>query len=70
MSEYMFLGLRLIDGVSKEKFEDRFNQDIFVTYADKIDKLKKKQLIETDSEKIRLTELGLDLANQVFVEFV
>ncbi len=70
MAEYMFLGLRLIDGVSKEKFEDRFNQDIFVTYADKIDKLKKKQLIETESGKIKLTNLGLDLANQVFVEFV
>lgn len=70
MAEYMFLGLRLIDGVSKEKFEDRFNQDIFATYADKIDKLKKKQLIETESGKIKLTNLGLDLANQVFVEFV
>ncbi len=70
MAEYMFLGLRLIDGVSKEKFEDRFNQDIFVTYADKIDKLKKKQLIETESGKIKLTNQGLDLANQVFIEFV
>lgn len=70
MSEYMFLGLRLIDGVSRERFEDRFNQNIFVTYAAKIDGLKKKQLIETDDKSIRLTQLGLDLANQVFVEFV
>lgn len=70
MSEYMFLGLRLINGVSKDKFEDRFNQDIFVTYASKIDLLIKKQLVEADEKRIRLTNLGLDLANQVFVEFV
>ena len=70
MSEYMFLGLRLIDGVSKDKFEDRFNQDIFMTYADKIEKLKKKNLIVADDRKIRLTNQGLDLANQVFVEFI
>ncbi len=70
MSEYMFLGLRLLKGVSKTDFEELFNQNMFVTYAEKINRLKNKGLIETDGERIWLTGLGLDLANQVFVEFV
>ncbi len=70
MSEYMFLGLRLIDGISKEKFEDRFNQNIFETYGSKLERLKRKQLIDIENNRVRLTNLGLDLANQVFVEFV
>lgn len=70
MSEYMFLGLRLTKGISKTDFLDEFNQDIFIRYADVIDKLKKKRLIETAGEVVKLTPLGLDLANQVFVEFV
>ncbi len=70
MSEYMFLGLRLIEGVNKDTFKDRFNQELLETYASKVEKLKKLQLIEADRYGIRLTSLGLDLANQVFVEFV
>lgn len=70
MSEYMFLGLRLTKGISKTDFLDEFNQDIFIRYADVMDKLKKKRLIETAGEVVRLTPLGLDMANQVFVEFV
>ncbi len=70
MSEYMFLGLRLIDGISKERFEDRFNQNIFETYGSKLERLKKKQLIDIENNRVKLTNLGLDLANQVFVEFI
>ncbi len=70
MSEYMFLGLRLTGGVTRAEFEELFNQDIFVKYAESFEKLKKNRLIETDGERVRLTGLGLDLANQVFMEFV
>lgn len=70
MSEYMFMGLRLINGVSRTEFEDLFNQDIFIKYKESLKKLKEKRLIETDEKSVRLTKLGLDLANQVFMEFV
>ena len=70
MSEYMFLGLRLTKGINKAEFLEEFNQDIFIKYADSIEKLKRKRLVETDGESLKLTSLGLDLANQVFVEFV
>ncbi|HEY5562377.1 MAG TPA: radical SAM family heme chaperone HemW [Clostridiaceae bacterium] len=70
MSEFMFLGLRLTQGVSNSEFQDLFNQDMFIKYTDSFDELKKNHLIEIDGENVKLTSFGLDLANQVFVKFV
>lgn len=70
VSEYMFLGLRLNKGVNGTEFQDLFNQDMFVKYADSFQELEKNKLIEIDGEIVKLTSLGLDLANQVFIKFV
>lgn len=70
MSEYMFLGLRLTKGVTGKEFYELFNQDLFAKYADIFLKLENRRLIEINGDNVRLTKLGLDLANQVFVEFV
>ncbi len=70
ISEYMFLGLRLAQGVSNSEFQALFNQDMFVKFADSFEELQKNKLIEIDGENVKLTSLGLDLANQVFVKFV
>ncbi|HEX9058958.1 MAG TPA: radical SAM family heme chaperone HemW [Clostridia bacterium] len=70
MSEYMLLGLRLIDGVSLERFRERFNQDIPDAFKDSINMLSKKGLLTSDWGIVKLTSKGLDLANEVFMEFV
>ncbi|WP_040758390.1 radical SAM family heme chaperone HemW [Ruminiclostridium papyrosolvens] len=70
MSEYMFLGLRLTKGVTGREFFLRFNQDLFSKYKASLEKLEKKGLIEISGDCVKLTSLGFDLANQVFVEFV
>ncbi|HEX2925734.1 MAG TPA: radical SAM family heme chaperone HemW [Ruminiclostridium sp.] len=70
MSEYMFLGLRLTRGVTGAEFHELFNQDMFSKYADAFSRLEGRKLIEIKGDSVRLTRLGLDLANQVFVEFV
>jgi len=70
MSEYMFLGLRLTQGVSNSEFRNLFKQDMFAKYTDSFEELLKSKLIEIEGENVRLTGLGLDLANQVFVKFV
>jgi oxygen-independent coproporphyrinogen III oxidase len=70
ISEYMFLGLRLTQGVSNSEFQDLFNQNMFIKYNDSFKELQKNKLIEIDGEIVRLTSLGLDLANQVFVKFI
>jgi oxygen-independent coproporphyrinogen-3 oxidase len=70
MSEYMILGLRLIKGISISGFEETFHEDISAVYGKKIDLLLKKKLIKKDENSIVLTKKGLDLANQVFIEFI
>jgi len=69
-AEYCFMGLRLINGLNKDAFRQRFNRSIEDVYGGTIDKLKKLGLLEENSESLRLTSLGLDFANDVFIEFL
>lgn len=68
--EYMLLGLRKIDGVSISEFEQKFRIHPLFYFRFEISKLEERDLIEVDLDNIKLTRKGLDLANQVFQEFV
>ena len=70
MAEYMFLGLRLLKGVSEKEFVDRFGVSMKKKYNAQIDKLCKAGLVSLDNETVKLTTKGLDLANIVFMEFL
>lgn len=68
--EYMLLGLRKIDGVSISAFERKFEINPLFYFRFEISKLEEEGLLEVDLDNIKLTDKGLDLANQVFEEFV
>ncbi len=68
--DFMFLGLRRSEGVSDSEYKKRFGTSFFDDYGAQISSLISRGLIFRDGEKIALTPLGFDLANQVFVEFV
>ncbi|MDR1703554.1 MAG: radical SAM family heme chaperone HemW [Clostridiales bacterium] len=70
ISEFMFLGLRLIDGINCEVFLDKFDKNIYEVYGDQLNSLINRGLIERDAERIKLTSRGLDIANKVFIEFI
>ncbi|MCR5153964.1 MAG: radical SAM family heme chaperone HemW [Lachnospiraceae bacterium] len=70
MEEYMILGLRMMKGISKEAFKARFGKPIEVVYGDKLAKLKRDGLITNEGDTVALTDLGIDVSNRVFVEFV
>ncbi len=70
MEEFMFLGLRRCEGVKKSLFKERFSQDIDSVYGKILKDLEQKQLIELDSDWIRLTEQGIDISNRVLAEFL
>lgn len=70
MEEFMFLGLRKMNGISKKAFEEYFQVKIENIYADQIEKLKKLQLLEETGDRLYLTEKGIDVSNAVFVEFM
>lgn len=70
MNEYMILGLRKIAGVDIPSFKEKFKQDPLTIYFEKLMNLREKGLIICTNDNIRLTKKGLDLANQVWEEFL
>ncbi|HHX22924.1 MAG TPA: oxygen-independent coproporphyrinogen III oxidase [Thermoanaerobacterales bacterium] len=70
LSEFCFLSLRLIQGLSKEAFRKRFSLELNQVYGNVIEKLKKQGLLQENAEYIKLTTQGLDFANEVFMEFL
>lgn len=70
MEEFMFLGLRVTDGISKKDFYNQYLTTIESIYGNIIQKLIKKELMEDQQDTLKLTELGLDVCNQVFSEFL
>jgi len=70
ISEYIILGLRLVDGINIKEFKHKFGKELSVLYGGNIDILIERGLLCFSGERLKLTSLGLDLANQVFVEFI
>lgn len=70
IAEFMILGLRLMDGISINEFKERFNKDIFDQFGDKISGLTGRDLLIIDGDRIKLSGNGMDLANQVYMEFI
>ena len=70
MREFMMIGLRKIEGVKISGFERKFRINPLFYFRFEISKLTDEDLIEVDLDNIKLTKKGLDLANQVFEEFV
>lgn len=68
--EFIILGLRLTWGICTNEFKERFGKDIFQLFSTQINKLLNNRLIEIVEGHIRLSSKGLDLANEVFVEFM
>ncbi|MEI7884688.1 MAG: radical SAM family heme chaperone HemW [Clostridia bacterium] len=69
-AEYMFMGLRKINGISYRAFAQRFGVDLKKLYFDQITKLVGLDLINLGKTHICLTEQGINLSNQVFLEFL
>ncbi|MDE7130566.1 MAG: radical SAM family heme chaperone HemW [Lachnospiraceae bacterium] len=70
MEEYMFLGLRMVCGVSAAKFEQIFGSPIEGVYGETIDRLRRQELLVRDGDGIRLTERGLDVSNYAMAQFL
>ncbi len=70
IEEYMFLGLRLTEGILIKDFKDKFNQDIFSIYNDQLNKWIKFGALIQDKGRIYLSDYGIDISNQVFSSFL
>ena len=70
MEEFMFLGLRRMQGISGTQFENCFGNTIEEIYGDVLEKLEQEKMLEVKEDKIRLTKRGIDVSNYVFCEFL
>lgn len=70
MSEMMFMGLRLLEGVNLNIFQRRFGQDARKIFSEAISRCFDRKLIECDNNRLKLTPQGLYLGNLVFEEFL
>lgn len=70
MEEYMFLGLRMRAGVSREEFHGRFGVEPEAVYGQEIARLCTQGLLEQQAGRLRLTEEGILAGNYVMAEFI
>ena len=70
MEEFMYLGLRKVEGVSRTDFQNYFGKNVDDVYGEILDKLEEEQLLEFSGDRIRLTHRGMDVSNCVLAEFL
>jgi len=70
MSEFIFLGLRRTAGIELSRFRAEFGKDFWELFGEETEGLIGRGLLEQNGDALRLTPLGLDLANTVFSEYV
>lgn len=70
MEEEMFLGLRMNEGVSRERFALKFDQSLDNVFGQTINELKEKKLLQEHEGYISLTERGKVIGNEVFEAFL
>jgi oxygen-independent coproporphyrinogen-3 oxidase len=68
-AEFMFLGLRMIEGISPVVFRERFGEFPWEAFP-RIKDLIEATLLEVKHGFLRLTKKGLLVANSIFVEFM
>ena len=70
MEEFMFLGLRMLRGVSDVDFIRLFGVKMETVYGDVIARLISNGLLKKEGSSLALTEWGMDVSNFVLSEFL
>ncbi|MHC1720802.1 MAG: radical SAM family heme chaperone HemW [Clostridiaceae bacterium] len=70
MEEFMFMGLRKINGISFNDFKARFGRDAHEIYGNVINKYLESNLLRIENGRLMLTGKGIELSNSVMCEFI
>ncbi len=70
MEDFLILGLRLLEGVSKERFFHRYRRSLDEVFGHVIKSLESRGLLLADEARIKLTSQGLLFGNEVFAAFI
>ena len=70
MAEFMFLGLRMTEGVSMDVFEEYFGKKMESIYGDVLKKHLSIGMLEKKESRIYLTRKGIHVSNGVMADFL
>ena len=70
MSEFMFLGLRMTEGISVKRFQECFGVPIEKIYGKVIDGYKKQGLLIEKNGRIFLSRPGIHVSNTIMADFL
>jgi putative oxygen-independent coproporphyrinogen III oxidase len=70
MEDFMMVGMRLLEGVTREAFMVQFGRKLEEVFEKPLGRLLEKGLIEATVDGYRLSAVGVTLGNVVFGEFV
>ncbi len=70
IEEYMFLGLRMTEGIEKNQFYRTFGFTVGQVYGNVIRRLESEDLICDTPTQLYLTQRGIDLSNYVLAQFL
>jgi len=70
MEEFLFLGLRMLEGVRLEDFEREFSAELLDLYGEVIKRMVNQGLLTLEDWSLKLTRQGISLSNYVFSEFL
>lgn len=70
MAEFMFLGLRMTEGVSKAEFQEYFGNAVEKIYGEVLEKYKRQGMLAEKENRIFLTRAGIHVSNVVMTDFL
>lgn len=70
MEEFMFMGLRKINGIDKNEFKNRFSMNINDVYGEILNKYIDEGLLIRESGRIFLSEKGIEISNIIMADFL
>lgn len=70
IEEFMFLGLRMTEGISEKKFEENFDVRLMDIYGDILQKYEETGFMEHIETKWRLTRKGIHVSNHILADFL
>ena len=70
MAEFMYLGLRMTEGITRSEFETAFRVTIESVYAKELKQSVAEELLTMNAGRIALTPYGMDVSNYVLARFL
>ena len=70
MEEFMFLGLRMTQGISTAEFEEQFGKEIHAVYGGVLKKYEAMHLLQEHSGRLALTRDGISVSNVILADFL